>query len=194
MLTERPNKTDLVIGQNGETTLLPDAAVRALILQFSFALPEGRRYPLFSLISPDSWEILKNAVTSTVREIRLGHDGYKVAFQKNAPCGVPMVVEVFFASDLDDFPVWASVETSGGKSEVTVTQTAPMPIDDGNIILPLTIDVSETSADGVRSQLMRINVDPASLSVNAPLADPGFTIPTDKADKVWQADLKVWLK
>jgi len=149
----------------------PYGSMHPLVSAFAFALPSDQDHSLAVLGEPELWSKVESTVVSFQNRQRSGHQGVQVGFDGQGA----EHHDVFFAKDLDYFPVWwSATREGGGRSEMSVAVAAYCDTPQGRVIFPTRLEFADYLPSGERAQHGSLQVDDRTLTVN-------FTLPRSAA-------------
>lgn len=159
-----------------------------IIRAFSFAFCADDMRSIPKLQAAETWSRLADTALTSEDAEMFGHSGVKVTFSRTAPCSnAPVTYEVFFASDLNYFPLfWSLVYADGHRSESRVLSTKSFDQDGTTVIIPTRIAASESTNSISESSILEIDI--ATLKVNEPVDDSVFIIDRSTVEHIVDSD------
>jgi len=163
---------------------------------FGFAFDKQDVIAFSALKNPGKWSALLPEVISVEDQVNmLGHKGCRVKFKKPQNGKYLATYTVFFAEDLDYFPIHTRIDylepkDDAPRAELTVTQTVRTP---EGIVFPAAVQIVDYYKADTRQAVTTITLDTDSLKINRAIPGERFTIPKTEGVRVYDADLKTML-
>lgn len=177
----------------------PYGNMHPLLVAFGWAFTNNDSFDLSTISNPEIWsKLIKNTV-EVYKEEKEGHSCIVWVFNDDLDTTnrKSKKMTIFFAEDLDYFPIASEVHDSEGKlrTRCTVTEFKRNNTEDGEVVFPVNIEAKSffgPEADIIVSSTSQ--VDPQTLKINDQINEDVFTLPLSQADYIYDADLGHWLK
>ncbi|MGC8977654.1 MAG: hypothetical protein ACP5OB_08585 [Candidatus Ratteibacteria bacterium] len=178
-----------------EEDINPYLGMNIIVEWYRFVFENGNKISIETLQAYNIWKNFQRSIKKISEDKMFGHKGVEIEFEKIGNSGKLENNKVFFAEDLDYFPIyWEETDSlSNSLCKMTLTNFKKYEVENGKIIVPLRIEC-------VRYRNKRViqnewwEIDEKSLKINQPIKDEIFTIPISQADRIYDAQTDTWFK
>ena len=175
----------------------PYGNMHPLLTAFTWAFSENDSIDLDITKLPDFWSKLRDNTVEVHREEKNGYPCIAWTFKSGDGNLNAKTNKVFFAENMNFFPVYSEIRDSKNqlRSRCTATKLEKVVVEGIEIVFPFQVEgKTYFGPDANIESACHLTINPETLRINEPIEPDVFTIARSRADYIFDRDLNTWLK